>query len=172
MYLEGSELVTKLLNVLKLLIYKIYFWHQFDFIKAWLMLIQNSSNCWTEKTQIEKKESPQYKLCNNIADLSIRSFWYHNSDTKGNPWVMFVDIAQLMTHPAIYTTPFTLQLCYKPLAILQRVTKSQKVLKSDHDGLKNLRNINFIFDIGYRVSQRRNRVTGISPFPNQVFWEP
>ena len=54
-----------------------------------------------------------------------------------------VHIAQLMTHPAIYTTPFTLQLCYKPLAILQRVTKSQKVHISDPDGLENLRTINF-----------------------------
>ena len=30
----------------------------------------------------------------------------------------------LMTHSAIYTLPFTLQLCYKPLGIPQRVTKS------------------------------------------------
>ena len=79
-----------------------------------------------------------------------------------------VHIAQLMTHPAIYTTPFTLQLCYKPLGILQRVTKSQKVHISDHDGLENLHNINF-FDIGQRVSQKGNRVAGISPFSNQVF---
>ena len=35
--------------------------------------------------------------------------------------------AQLMTHTAIHTLPFTLQLCYKPLGILERVTKSQKV---------------------------------------------
>ena len=38
-----------------------------------------------------------------------------------------VYIAQLMTHTAIHTLPFTLQLCCKPLGILQRVTKSQKV---------------------------------------------
>ena len=39
-----------------------------------------------------------------------------------------VYIAQLMTHMAIYTLPFTLRykLCYKPRGILQRVTKSQK----------------------------------------------
>ena len=54
---------------------------------------------------------------------------------------MCVHIAQLMTHPAIYTLPFTLQLCYKPLEILQRVTKSQKVHISIHDGLQNLHNI-------------------------------
>ena len=54
-----------------------------------------------------------------------------------------VHIAQLMTHPAIYTTPFTLQLCYKPLGIMQRVTKSQKVHISSHDGLQTLHTINF-----------------------------
>ena len=36
-----------------------------------------------------------------------------------------VYIAQLITHTAIYALPFTLQLCYKPVGILQRVTKSQ-----------------------------------------------
>ena len=36
--------------------------------------------------------------------------------------------AQLMTHTAIYTLPFTLHLCYKPLGIMQRVTKSQRFI--------------------------------------------
>ena len=54
-----------------------------------------------------------------------------------------VHIAQLMTHPAIYTLPFTLQLCYKPLGILHRVIKRQKVHISVHDGLQNLHNTNF-----------------------------
>ena len=46
-----------------------------------------------------------------------------------------VHIAQLVTHPAVYTLPFTLQLCYKPLGILLSVTKSQKVHISSHDVL-------------------------------------
>ena len=54
-----------------------------------------------------------------------------------------VHLAQLMTHPAAYTLPFTLQLCYKPLGILQRVTKSQKVHLSTHDVLQKLHNIDF-----------------------------
>ena len=62
---------------------------------------------------------------------------------RGTLGLSCVHIAQLMTHPAIYTTPFTLQLCYKPLGILQRVTKSQKVHISNHDGLQKLHNINF-----------------------------
>ena len=41
-----------------------------------------------------------------------------------------------MTHPAVYTLPFTLHLCYKPLGALQRVTKSQKVHISSHDVLQ------------------------------------
>ena len=45
-------------------------------------------------------------------------------------------IAQLMTHPAGYTLPLTLQLCYKPLNILQRVTISQKAHISSHDVLQ------------------------------------
>ena len=44
-------------------------------------------------------------------------------------------IAQLMTHTAIYTLPCTLQLCYKPLDMLQSVTKSQRVHTSIHDRL-------------------------------------
>ena len=48
-----------------------------------------------------------------------------------------------MTHPVVYTLLFTLQLCYKPLGILQRVTKSQKVHISSHDVLQNLHNIDF-----------------------------
>ena len=50
--------------------------------------IQNNIYCWIETTQIKIEESPQSKFYNNIRDLSIRSFWYHNSDTKRNPWVM------------------------------------------------------------------------------------
>ena len=53
-------------------------------------------------------------------------------------------IAQLMTHVAIQALPFHLQLCYKPLDILQRVIKSQKVHILSHDGLQRLHNINFV----------------------------
>ena len=81
-----------------------------------------------------------------------------------------VHMAQLMTHPAIYTLPFTLQLCYKPLGILQRVTKSQKVHISSHDDLKKLQNIRLL-DIGPKAFQRRSRVAEISPFPIKHFEE-
>ena len=52
---------------------------------------------------------------------------------RGTLRLCCVYIAQLITYTAIYTLPFTLQLCYKPLGILQRVTKSQRVHISSHD---------------------------------------
>ena len=54
---------------------------------------------------------------------------------RGTLWLCCVHIAQLVTHSAVYTLPFTLQLCYKLFGILQRVTKSQKVFISSHDVL-------------------------------------
>ena len=45
------------------------------------------------------------------------------------------NIAQLMTHSTLEKLPFTLRLCCKPLGILQRITKTQKVRRSRHDRL-------------------------------------
>ena len=55
--------------------------------------------------------------------------------TRGTLGLCCVHIVQLMTQPAVYTLPCTLQLRYKPLGMLQRVTKSQKVHISSHDAL-------------------------------------
>ena len=46
---------------------------------------------------------------------------------RGTLGLCCIHISQFMTHPTVYALPFTLQLCYKPLGVLQRVTKSQKV---------------------------------------------
>ena len=54
---------------------------------------------------------------------------------RGTLGLCCVHIAQLVTRPAVYTLSFTLKLCYKPLGMLQRVTKSQKVHVSSHDVL-------------------------------------
>ena len=62
---------------------------------------------------------------------------------RGTLGLRCAHIAQLKTYPAIYTSPFTLQFCYKHLGILQRVTNSQKVHSSSHDKLQKLDNINF-----------------------------
>ena len=61
--------------------------------------------------------------------------------TRGTLRLCCVHIVQLMTDAAIYTPPFTLQLCYKPLDILHRVTKSQEVHILSHDGLQKLHSI-------------------------------
>ena len=103
----------------------------------------------------------------NIEDLSKINFWYYSNDTKRNRWLM------LCSHWPINFScdllPFTLQLCYKPLAILQRVTKSQNVHISSHDGLENFIT-SALFDTGHRVSQRGSRVAGIFPFSSQILW--
>ena len=52
---------------------------------------------------------------------------------RGTLGLYCVHITELVTYPAVYTLPFTLQLCYKSLGILQRITKSQKVHISSHD---------------------------------------
>ena len=66
---------------------------------------------------------------------------------RGTLGLCCAHIAQLMTYPAIYPLPFTLQLRYKPLGILHRVTKNQKVHISSHDELPKLHNIHLP---GYR----------------------
>ena len=67
--------------------------------------------------------------------LELRVFTFlHVRETL---WLCYVHIPQLMTRLAVYTLPFTLQLCCKPLGILQRVTKGQKVHQSSNNGLQN-----------------------------------
>ena len=83
---------------------------------------------------------------------------------RGTLGLCCVHIAQLMTHPAVYTLPFTLQLCYKPLGILQRVTKCQKVHISIHV-LQKLHNIVFVRHKSRGFCHRRVRETGISCLP-------
>ena len=62
---------------------------------------------------------------------------------RGTLGLCYVHISQLKTHPAFYTLPFTLQLGYKPVGILQRVIKNQKIHISSHNELLKLYNINF-----------------------------
>ena len=62
--------------------------------------------------------------------------------SRGTLGLCCVHIAQLMTHLAIYTVTFTLQLFYKPPGIMQNSNKSQKVYISSRDGLQTLHTIN------------------------------
>ena len=61
-----------------------------------------------------------------------------------------VHIAQIVIHPAVYTLPFTLQPCYRPLGILQRVTKSQNVTCQVMTYCKNFTTLTLL-DIGPQV---------------------
>ena len=88
---------------------------------------------------------------------------------RGTLGLCCVHIAQLMTHPAIYTLPFTLQLCYKPLGILQRVTKSQKVHISSHDVLQKFHNINFAWHRSRGFLRDGVEKQEFSPFPINSF---
>ena len=115
-----------------------------------------ASDFWTQKSS--RLQSSFY---NNIGNLSIRSLCYHSNDTKRNPQIMLCSHCPI--NNSIYTIPFTLHLWQKPLDILQRVTKSEKINTSSHDGLQNFITSNF-YDIGHRVFQRRSRVAG-----NQIF---
>ena len=44
-------------------------------------------------------------------------------------------LCYIMTRSTLQKLPFTMQLCYSSLGILQRMTKSQKVCRSRHDRL-------------------------------------
>ena len=62
---------------------------------------------------------------------------------RGTIGLCCAHIAQLVTHLAVYTLLITLQLCYKPLGILQRLTKSQKVHISGQNVFLKNHNIDF-----------------------------
>ena len=65
-----------------------------------------------------------------------------------------VHIDQLMTHPAIYTLPLTLQLYFMSLSMLQRITKSQKVHISHSP----------------QIFREKGQSSRNFSFPNQIFW--
>ena len=88
---------------------------------------------------------------------------------RGTLRLCCVHIVQFMTHPAIYTLPFTLQLCCKPLGILQRVTKSQKDQILSHDRLKKLHNFNFVWHRSQSFQEKEQSSRNF-PFPNHIFW--
>ena len=81
---------------------------------------------------------------------------------RGTLGLFYVYITQLMIHPTVYTLPFTLQLRYKPLDIMQGVAKSPKVHISSHNGFQNLIT-STLLNIGPSVSQSGKRVAGIRP---------
>ena len=128
-----------------------------NLISVWPIPSQNNIHCWW----IEIKKIPKYKLYDKIGDLSKTTFWYHNNDTKKNPWVIF--FSHWPINDSSGCLPFTLQLSYKLLGILQCVNKSRKANISSHDGMQNFLTSIFL-TIGPRVSKSGDRVTEICSF--------
>ena len=134
------------------------------------MLIQNNLYNRIETTAwIVIEESPKYKFYDNIRDLSVRSFWYHSNDTKRNPWVMLCSHCPINDSSDYLHTTVYLAVMYKPLGILQRVTKSQKVHISSHDGLKKFHNIKFTWHRPQHFPEKKQGSRNFH-FPNQIFW--
>ena len=162
----------KFLSVLNMATYKIYFRHQFHFSFNSYKSVANANSKqplqldWDNSMDCDRG-NPEYNIYDHTGDLSIRSFWYHSNDTKRNSWIMLCHIAQFMTHSAIYTPSFTLQLCYKPLGMWKRVTKSQKVHTSSHDGLKKL-HVKFAWHRSQNFPEKEQSSKTFH-FPSQIF---
>ena len=119
-------------------------------IKVCPLPIQNSMHFWW----IEIKDIPKYKLYDNIGDFLKTTFWYHNYDTKRNPWVMLYSHYPISDSCSYYyTLPFILQLCHKPFGILQRVTKGQVMMYCKNFMTSTLLNIGpkVFSESGYRT---------------------
>ena len=117
----------------------IWFSLHITFIKARSIPIQNNMHCW----RIEIKQNLKYKPFDNFGDFSKITFFYHSNDIKRNPWVVLFIHCPINDSCGCLQLLFTLQLCYRPLGILQRVIKSQKVHISSHV-LQKLHNIDFV----------------------------
>ena len=93
---------------------------------------------------------------------------------RGTIGLCCVYIAQLMTHTAVYTLQFTLQLCYKPLGILQRVTRNQRVhISTSDDRLYQDKKLFFIFACNIlllilKKSQKIGSVTRLQSSLNSI----
>ena len=108
---------------------------------------------------------PEYKFYDNIEDFSIRSFWYDSNDTKRGPLVMLCSLFPIKDSSGYLLLTF--QVFYKSFGIPQRVTQSQKVHISSHDGLQNFKTPTFL-NINPMVSQSEYRVAGISSLPQEI----
>ena len=109
--------------------------HQFDFPCNFYESVFKTI-CTVDGLRQKKALSTNFRILLNICQK--QPFDIIVMAPRGTLALCCVHIAQLVTHPAVYTLPFTLQLCYKLLGILQRVTNSQKIHISSHDALQNL----------------------------------
>ena len=87
---------------------------------------------------------------------------------RGTLGLCCVHIAQLVTHLSVYTLSFTLQLCYKPLGILQRVIKVKKFIYQIMMYCKNFTTLTFL-DIGPKVFSGSGQRNENFLFPPLIF---
>ena len=124
---------------------KIYSMHQFDFFSKYFFIrvceYQFKITCTVDG--LRERKALNTNLMITLEICQKQRFDITAMTPRGTFGLCCVHIAQLITHPAVYTLPFILQLCYKPLGILQRITKSQKVHISSHDVLQKFHNIEF-----------------------------
>ena len=124
---------------------KIYFMHQFHFysIKVWSECAQLQFKRTCNVFGFRLRKALNIYLIIILEICQKQPFDIIAMTSRGTLWLWCIRIAQLMTHPGVYTLPLTLQLCYKPLGILKRVTMNQKVHMSSHCVLQKLHNISF-----------------------------
>ena len=133
------------------------------------MLIQNNLYSWIETTAWIVIEVTLNTNLMIILEICLKHpFDIIAMTPRGTLGLCFVHISQLMTHPAIYKLLCTLQLCYKPLGILQRVIKRQKVHILNFDELRNLHNIKFAWHRHQNFPKKEQSSTNFS-FSNQIF---
>ena len=122
---------------------KIYFMHQFYFSSIKVLSecaqLQFKRKCTIFGFRLRKALNIYLIIILEICQK--QPFDIIAMTSRGTLWLCCIRIAQLMTHPGVYTLPLTLQLCYKPLCILKRVTKSQKVHMSSHCVLQKLHKV-------------------------------
>ena len=90
-----SSCYKTFIGVLKVVIDNIYFGQQYDFplnifIMCLILILKNTHCRWNEID-----EYPEYKFYENIWDLSIRSFCYHNNETKRSPCVILCSLSPI-----------------------------------------------------------------------------
>ena len=117
---------------------KIYLMQQFEFPSIFIKICQYHFKIISTVDGLRQRKALNTNLMIKLEICQKQPFDIIAMTPSWTFGLCCVYITQLMTHPAVYTLPFTLQLCYKPVGILQRVTKSQKVHISRHDALQKL----------------------------------
>ena len=94
----------------------------------------------------------------SVANFIWNKFWSFSQNVSK----ILCSHCPINDSPGCFTLSFTLQLCHKPLGILQMLTKIQKVHISKDDGLPN-----FGISVLLKIRSEFPRVAGIRPSPQK-----